>query len=185
MRYLNILANNGFDYKTFPSDKLPVVPFDESVRELRWFEGADTFGEMELDEDIPMEARVDNGIMYYGDNFLINDVFETPLLLTTQGMVTNNPNDGGESFLFMPYETFNQEVGLYQHSEAGIPLIRFAGDGNEITMTSKYSADHKPLVEDDEVIFIHKVIKYWINVANVTPFATMVPVEAYKNLKAS
>ena len=85
----------------------------------------------------------------------------------------------------MPYEIFNQEIGLYQHAQAKIPLIRLAGDGNAISMTSKFSSDHQPLVQDEEVEFVYNVIKHWSKVAKVTPFTTMVPVEAYKYLKAS
>jgi len=178
--YSKILDKNGFNFKNFPKDKLPLLPFSVPVKYLRWHEGSDRFIEIVMDQEIPMEARLEKGIMYYGDNFLINDVFQTPLLLTTQGVATKNPIDhAAQDYIFIPFENFNIDVGLYQHEATKLPLIRLAGDNDEFTITSDFTDSKNPFVHNDEVLFVYNIIKQWMNIVEVTPYSISVPGDAY------
>lgn len=183
--YSQIIENNGYTFKSFPKNKLLVIPFDTTAKLLKWNEGADTFLGLLVHEEIPMEARLEKGIMYYGDHFMINDQFPSSLLLTTQGLVINNPNPTNfQEFIFFPFEDFNNDIDLYQQ-DAKSPILQFSGNNIEITITSKFTERNKPIVGDDELIFIFNIIKYWSMVAEVSQSSISIPLEAFEFLNVS
>ena len=184
--YPKILENNGYNFKTFPKNKLPVIPFDTPMKETTWHEGSDRFIEILMDQEIPMNARLEKGIMYFGDHFLINSSFSTPFLLTTQGMATRNPQaHAAHDYIFIPFDNFTKEVGLYQHEVTGRPFIRLVGNNDQISLTSKLTENNKPFVDDDEILFIYNIIRYWIESTESDAHTITFPIDSLLFLKSS
>ena len=59
MEFKDILELNGFSLTSFPTDKFPVIPMDETMRLEEWGEDGLDFTELIDDADIPRESRAE------------------------------------------------------------------------------------------------------------------------------
>lgn len=161
MEFKEILELNGFSVTSFPVDKFSVIPMDETMRLVEWGEDGLDFAELIDDADIPRESRADNGLIYYSDGMSINQAFDTPLLVTTHGIVTLDPNvDDGTEYMFIPFSDF-KDVGIYTIQDSGQPLIRLEGGLQVIGISSSMLFD-KSIVSADEIVCLYNLLNTFL-----------------------
>lgn len=164
MEFKEILELNGFSVTSFPVDKFSVIPMDETMRLVEWGEDGLDFAELIDDADIPRESRADNGLIYYSDGMSINHAFDTPLLVTTHGIVTLDPNvDDGTEYMFIPFSDF-KDVGIYTIQDSGQPLIRLEGGPQIIGISSSMLFD-KSIVSADEIVCLYNLLNTFLSTA--------------------
>lgn len=164
MEFKEILELNGFSVTSFPVDKFSVIPMDETMRLVEWGEDGLDFAELIDDADIPRESRVDNGLIYYSDGMSINQAFDTPLLVTTHGIVTLDPGvDDGTEYMFIPFSDF-KDVGIYTIQDSGQPLIRLEGGPQVIGISSSMLFD-KSIVSADEIVCLYNLLNIFLTTA--------------------
>ena len=135
MEFKEILKLNGFT-TTFPDNKFSLIPMDENTRLIEWGKDGLDFTELIDSEDIPRESRVENGLIYFTEGISINQAFDTPLLVTTHGIVTLDPRvDDGTEYMFIPFSDF-KEVGIYTIQDAILTIIRLEGGPQVIGISS-------------------------------------------------
>ena len=166
MEFKEILELNGFTVTSFPVDKFSVIPMDESMRLVEWGEDGLNFAELIDDADIPTESRADNGLIYYSDGMSINQAFDTPLLVTTHGIVTLDPQvDDGTEYMFIPFSDF-KEVGIYTIQDSGQPLIRLEG-GPQVIGISSSMLFGKSIVLADEIVCLYNLLNTFLSTAYI------------------
>ena len=117
---------------------------DENTRLIEWGEDGLDFAELIDDEDIPSES-LENGLIYFTEGISINQAFDTPLLVTTHGIVTLDPRgDDGTEYMFIAFSDF-KDVGIYTIQDSGQPLIRLEG-GPQVIGISSSILFNKPIV---------------------------------------
>jgi hypothetical protein len=164
MEFKDILELNGFSLTSFPTDKFPVIPMDETMRLVEWGEDGLDFAELIDDADIPRESRTDNGLIYYSEGMSINQTFDTPLLVTTHGIVTLDPRvDDGTEYMFIPFSDF-KDVGIYTIQDSGQPLIRLEGGPQVIGISSSMLFD-KSIISADEIVCLHNSLNTFLSTA--------------------
>ena len=164
MEFKEILELNGFSATSFPVDKFSVIPMDETMRLVEWGEDGLDFAELIDDADIPRESRADNGLIYYSDGMSINQAFDTPLLVTTHGIVTLDPGvDDGTEYMFIPFSDF-KDVGIYTIQDSGQPLIRLEGGPQVIGISSSMLFD-KSIVSADEIVCLYNLLNTFLSTA--------------------
>ena len=164
MEFKDKLELNGFSLTSFPTDKFPVIPMDETMRLVEWGEDGLDFAELIDDADIPRESRADNGLIYYSEGMSINQTFDTPLLVTTHGIVTLDPgSDDGTEYMFIPFSDF-KDVGIYTIQDSVQPLIRLEGGPQVIGISSSMLFD-KSIVSADEIVCLHNSLNTFLSTA--------------------
>jgi len=171
MEFKEILELNGFSLTSFPADKFPVIPMDENMRLVKWGKERLDFAELIDDEDIPRESRTDNGLIYYSEGMCINQAFDTPLLVTTHGIVTLDPKVDGAEYMFIPFSAF-KDVGIYTiQGEKGLfnpyvgeLVIRFLG-GPQVVGISSSMLLNKSIVSTDEILCLYNSLNTFFSTA--------------------
>jgi len=169
MEFKEILELNGFSLTSFPTDKFPVIPMDETMRLVEWGEDSLEFSELIDDGDIPRESRADNGLIYYSEGMSINQAFDTPLLVTTHGIVTLDPNEPAEDgvYMFIPFSSF-KDIGIYTIQDSGPYggelVIRLLGGPQVIGISSSMIFD-KPFVSKEEILCLYNSLNTFFTTA--------------------
>ena len=164
MEFKEILELNSFTTTTFPSDKFSLIPMDENMRLIEWGEDGLDFAELIDDEDIPSESRAENGLIYFTEGISINQAFDTPLLVTTHGIVTLDPRvDDGTEYMFIPFSDF-KDIGIYTIQDTGQPLIRLEGGPQVIGISSSMIFD-KSIVSADEIVCLYNSLNTFFKTA--------------------
>ena len=164
MEFKDILELNGFSLTSFPTDKFPVIPMDETMRLEEWGEDGLDFAELIDDADIPRESRAENGLIYYSEGMSINQAFDTPLLVTTHGIVTLDPrDDDGTEYMFLPFSDF-KDVGIYTTQDSGQLLIRLEGGPQVIGISSSILFD-KSIVSKEEILCLYNSLNTFFTTA--------------------
>lgn len=168
-KFGDILESNGFSLTSFPTDKFPVIPMDETMRLVGWGEDGLEFAELIDAADIPIESRPDNGLIYYSDRMSINQKFDTPLLVTTHGIVTLDPNEPAEDgvYMFLPFSSF-KDIGIYTIQDSGSYggelVIRLLGGPQVIGISSSILFD-KPIVPKEEILCLYNSLNTFFKTA--------------------
>ena len=164
MEFKEILELNGFTPTTFPDNKFSLIPMDENTRLIEWGEDGLDFAELIDDEDIPRESRAENGLIYFTEGISINQAFDTPLLVTTHGIVTLDPRvDDGTEYMFIPFSDF-KEVGIYTIQDTGQPLIRLEG-GPQVIGISSTMLFNKSIVSPEEIVCLYNSLNTFLATA--------------------
>ena len=91
----------------------------------------------------------------------INQAFDTPLLVTTHGIVTLDPGvDDGTEYMFIPFSDF-KDVGIYTIQDSGQPLIRLEG-GPEVIGISSSMLFYKSIVSADEIVCLYNLLNTFL-----------------------
>ncbi|MBC8397352.1 MAG: hypothetical protein H8E16_09685 [Flavobacteriales bacterium] len=162
IEFKEILEINGFTLETFPNDRFPIIVMDEDMRKIVWGEGGIDFEELIDDGDIPREARAENGILYFSDGMCVNESFDTPLLITTAGLVTLDPTiEDGIEYLFIPFSDF-KNVAIYTLQGAGQPILRFEGGAQEIGLSSQMLFETS-IVPETEIVCLYNLLNVFLS----------------------
>ena len=157
--YLDILTENKVDLKNFPEDKFPFISFDLIMNEYFHEEKEVTYNKLAA-TDIGKQSNIQNGIIYSSNSFFLNEVIQTPLVCTSDGIILDfmKDEDEDDEYIFISYEFFNVKLVKSHYSDNPSLLLT----GVDMLLSGAHS-DLGIKVKSDEVRFLYEKLKYYLN----------------------
>jgi len=165
--YLDILKESNLDFEKFPDNKFPFISFDLVKDEYFHDEKEITYTKLAA-TDIGKQSKIQDGLIYSNNSFFLNEVIKTPLVCTSNGIILDfmKKDTIDDDYIFISYNLF--DVKLVKSHYSDNPSLLLTGID---MLLSGANSDLGIQVEKDEMKFIYKKLKYylelWRNDSNI------------------